>query len=66
VKSHCFGDIFEGCRGQTYGYGCSQSCDCTNGRCISTATNVNESCSCSSGYLLPNCVQLINTCGKNL
>jgi hypothetical protein len=58
--------LFEECRGPTYGYGCNASCQCVHGTCNPNATNVNQSCTCNTGYQLPFCIQLIDTCGKNI
>ncbi len=54
------------CLGPNYGYGCSESCECVHGSCNPNATNVNQSCTCDSGYQLPLCDRLIDTCGMNI
>jgi hypothetical protein len=58
--------LLKACQGPNYGYGCNQSCQCVHGTCIASATNANESCTCSAGFQTPFCVQLIDTCGKNI
>jgi len=58
--------LFEECRGQNYGYGCNESCQCVQGTCNPNATNTNQSCTCNTGYQPPFCIQLIDSCGKNI
>ncbi|CAF3944032.1 unnamed protein product, partial [Rotaria magnacalcarata] len=53
------------CRGENYGVGCSKRCQCINGICNKTATNVNDSCSCNPGYQKPDCVKLYDQCENN-
>ncbi|CAF3508982.1 unnamed protein product [Rotaria socialis] len=53
------------CRGENYGVGCSEPCQCINGKCNKNATNVNDSCICEPGYQKPDCVKLMDQCENN-
>ena len=56
--------LFVECDNLEYGYGCAERCECSHGTCNRNASHVNESCICDVGYQPPDCVRLVDACGK--